>query len=82
MAANKKQTSPGIASLAAATLTNKASSHIAKQLAASALSQKAVSKQTGSALEEKAGKVLRSEKYSADTKKLAASVLAQANKER
>lgn len=80
MAANKKQTSQAVSTLASETLKNKNSSHVAKQLAASALAQKGTSKQTGSSLEDVASKVLKSQKYSDDTKTLAASVLSQSNK--
>ena len=38
--------------------------------------------QTGAEMEAKAGRVLESDKYNATTKTLAASVLAQSNKER
>lgn len=80
--ANKKQTSQSVASLASETLKDKNASHIAKQLAASALAQKGTPKQTGAAMEDIASKVLQSPKYSDDTKTLAASVLAQSNKGR
>lgn len=80
--ANKKQTSQSVASLASETLKDKNASQIAKQLAASALSQKGTPKQTGAAMEDIASKVLQSPKYSDDTKTLAASVLAQSNRGR
>lgn len=82
MSKNTKQTSDKIATLAADTLNDSASSAIAKSLAASALAQKGTDKQTSALMEEKAGKVLGSDKYSDETKALAASVLSQANKER
>ena len=82
MAANKKHTSQNVASLASDTLKNKHASHIAKQLAASALAQRGTPKQTGVSMEDIASKVLHSHKYSHDTKTLAASVLAQSNKGR
>lgn len=82
MGKNHKQTSPKIASKAAAVLHDKGASNIARSLAASALSQSSSSKQTGAAMEDKASKVLSSDRYSDATKELAASVLAQANKER
>ncbi|WP_395608663.1 hypothetical protein [Pseudomonas sp. B22129] len=82
MSKNTKKTSGKIATLAAETLSNPASSAIAKSLAASALAQKGTDKETSAQMEEKAGKVLGSEKYSEETKALAASVLSQANKER
>lgn len=82
MTKNKKQTSQTVASLASEVLTNKNSSEIGKKLAASALSQKNPSKQTGGKMEEIAAKVLQSEKYSETTKTLAASILTQSNKKR
>lgn len=82
MPANRKHTSQDVASLASDTLHNKHASHIAKQLAASALAQRATSKQTGASMEDIASRVLHSHKYSSDTKTLAASVLAQSQKSR
>jgi hypothetical protein len=82
MSVNKKQTSKNVATLASDTLKDKNASHIARQLAGSALSQKNTPKQTGASMEDVASKVLRSQKYSDDTKTLAASVLAQSNKKR
>lgn len=82
MAANKKQTSKSITSLASETLRDNNASKISKQLAASALSQTNTVKQTGAHMENVASNVLRSSKYSDDTKSLAASVLAQSNKTR
>lgn len=82
MSRNSKQSSPKVAKLASETLQNKGSSQVAKQLAASVLSQSSTGKQTGAVMETTASKVLSSDKYSDDTKTLAASVLAQANKER
>ncbi|BBJ24592.1 hypothetical protein [Candidatus Nitrotoga sp. AM1P] len=79
---NTKQTSQSVASLASETLKDKNASHIAKQLAASALAQKGTPKQTGATMENVASKVLLSTKYSDDTKTLAASILAQSNKKR
>lgn len=82
MSANKKTTSPQVASLAARTLANDQSSGIARRLAGSVLSQTGTSRQTGADLETRASRVLQSPKYSDETKTLAASVLAQSNKER
>ena len=82
MSKNKKKTSSKIASLAAKTLQDKNASKIAKQLAASALSQKQKKNQTGSIMEDKAAVVLKSKKFSKETKQLAASVLSQSNKKR
>ena len=62
--------------------TKQTSAQIAKSLAASALAQRGVGKQTGAEMEDKAARVLASDRYSDDTRQLAASVLAQANKER
>ena len=51
-------------------------------LAASALSQRSGDKQTGAQMEDKAARVLASDRYAKETKELAASVLSQANKQR
>ena len=75
-------TNKQIASLAAKTLNNSNASKIAKELAGSALSQAVRKNQTGSEMEDKASMVIKSNKYSDDTKSLAASVLSQSNKKR
>lgn len=80
--ANKKQTSNRVASLAAETLQNPDASNIARRLAGSALAQSGSAKQTGAEMENVASRVLQSNKYAAETKELAASVLSQALKER
>lgn len=82
MTSNSKQTSAKIASLASETLKDKSASQVAKQLAASALSQAGTSKQTGSTMEDLASKVIQSPKYNQDTKSLAGAVLSQSVKER
>ena len=82
MSKNTKQTSAHIAKLAAETLQDNRASLIAKSLAASALAQRGGGKQTGAAMEDKAARVLASDHYADETRRLAASVLAQANKER
>ena len=82
MQKNTKQTSSRVATLAAETLQDQNTSHIARSLAASALSQRSASRQTGADMEDVASRVLRSDKYSDTTKELAASVLSQANKAR
>ncbi|WP_285008607.1 hypothetical protein [Pedobacter faecalis] len=82
MKKNTKITSAPIASMASDVLRNPSSSAIAKELAASALSQRIPSHQTGSNLESKASHVLNSDKYSDQTKQLAASILSQSNKSR
>jgi hypothetical protein len=51
-------------------------------MAAAALSQRDPNKQTGADMEDKASKVLRSDKYSDETKRFAATVLSQSNKKR
>jgi hypothetical protein len=79
---NNKQTSEGLAQLAARTLHDDNASKIAKRLAGSALSQTHTSNQTSSEMEGLASSVLRSTKYSDDTKSLAASVLSQSDKNR
>lgn len=82
MSKNVKVTSQKVAALASETLQSNGASHIAKRLAASALSQREASRQTGAEMEALASKVMQSEKYSDSTKTLAASVLSQANKAR
>jgi hypothetical protein len=82
MSINTKQSSPKVASLAAATLNDKNASQIAKSLAGSIIAQTHTGKQTGAEMESRASKVLQSEKYSDETKSLAASLVSQSNKER
>ncbi|HDS1736251.1 hypothetical protein [Pseudomonas sp. BP8] len=79
---NTNRTSPKVAKLASETLRDPAASAIAKSFAASALAQAKTGKQTSAEMEAKAGKALQSTKFSADTKVLAASVVAQSNKQR
>ena len=79
---NTKQSTPKVASIAAATLKDKNASKIAKSLAGSVVAQTHTGKQTGANMESKASNVLQSDKYSDNTKTLAASVLSQSNKER
>lgn len=68
--------------MAARALNSNNSSKIQKTLAASVLSQRVASKQTGATMEEIASRVLQSNKYSDETKSFAASVLSQSNVER
>ena len=82
MSKNAKTTSSRVATLASETLKDNQASKTAKSLAASALSQKSTSHQTGGKIEDLASKVLRSDKYAENTKELAASVLSQSNKKR
>lgn len=82
MTTNRKGTSNKVASLAADTLFKPGSSHIARRLAGSALSQSNTKRQTGAEMEDLASKVLRSDRYSEKTKTLAGSVLSQSNKKR
>ncbi|SNT13608.1 hypothetical protein SAMN05421770_104327 [Granulicella rosea] len=82
MPANKKTTSAAVAHIAAEILDNKNSSAIAKTLAASALSQRAMSKQTGAKMEKIASSALQDGRLAKETKTVAASVLSQANKAR
>jgi hypothetical protein len=82
MSVNTKQTSKVDATLASHTLHDPKASTIARSLAASALSQSHTHNQTGAQMEHKTAQVLKSDKYSKETKTLAASVVAQANKER
>ena len=79
---NKKTTSKPVGTKASEILKDPNSSQIAKQLAGSALSQRAAGNQTSSEMEDKAAKVLASPKYSEETKTMAASVLSQSNKQR
>lgn len=55
---------------------------VAKSLAASALSQRGGDKQTGAKMEDKAARVLASDRSAKEMKELAASILSQANKQR
>ena len=82
MSKNTKQTSSRIGRLASETLQSSGSSQVAKSLAASALSQRSGDKQTGAKMEDKAARVLASDRYAKETKELAASVLPHANKQR
>ncbi|MQA23646.1 hypothetical protein [Rugamonas rivuli] len=82
MTANKKVTSPQVASKASDILRDKNSSATAKSLAASALSQVQRSHQTGKDMEAQASAVLKSDKYSAESKAIAASLVSQSNKAR
>lgn len=82
MSKNTKQTSTEVAALAAKTLTDPNASAIARSLAGSVVAQAHTGKQTGAHMETVASSVLRSEKYSPETKAMAASLLAQSNKER
>ena len=79
---NRKTSSSFMASKASKALTNNNTSKIQKSLAASVLSQRSASKQTGAAMEDIASRVLQSNKYSDETKSFAASVLSQSNVER
>lgn len=79
---NRKTSSIAMASRASKALNSSSSSKIPKSLAASVLSQRVASKQTGAAMEDIASRVLQSNKYSDETKSFAASVLSQSNVER
>jgi hypothetical protein len=70
---NKKITSKPMGSLASNILNNDNASNIQRKLAGSVLSQRNPSNQTGSDMEHIAAKVLSSNKYSDNTKSLAAS---------
>ncbi|MEI7223687.1 hypothetical protein [Pectobacterium carotovorum] len=80
MAKNPKQTSSEIASIAGQTLNNSSASKLQKQLAASALSQRAASSHTSDKMETIAAKALDNPRSAELTKQLAATVLAQATK--
>ena len=79
---NRKTSSNAMASKAARALNSNGSSKIQKSLAASVLSQRSTSKQTGVAMEDIASRVLQSKKYSNETKSFAASVLSQSKVKR
>jgi hypothetical protein len=82
MTFNDKHTSKSVASLASGTLHDPRASQVAKSLAASALSQRSGSKQTGAQMEDTAARVLANSRSSGVSKTLAATVLSQANKAR
>jgi hypothetical protein len=82
MSFNSKVSSSKLASQAANTLRDSGASDIAKRLAGAVLSQAQGKNQTGKAMETTASQVLRSPKYSEQTKAFAASVISQANKRR
>ena len=71
-----------MAAQAAAPLRDSGASAIAKRLAGSVLSQCQSANQTGKQMETIAAQVLRSPKYSDETKSLAASVVAQSSNDR
>lgn len=75
-----KQTSEGLASQAGKIMSDKNSSQIQKKLAGSILAQRGNSKETSEEMEGLASAVLKSDKYNADTKSLAASALSQSTK--
>lgn len=79
---NTRITSTTIASRASKVLSSPSSSAVAKSLAASALSQRVPSHQTGAQVEDLASRVLDSSKYNQTTHSLAGSVLSQSNKAR
>lgn len=79
---NNKRSSSKLASDAAKILNDKNASKIQRSLAGGVLSQRDPGKQTGAIMEDKASRVLQSEKYSDTTKSLAASLLSQSNKNR
>ncbi|WP_404704841.1 hypothetical protein [Yersinia vastinensis] len=79
---NTKKTSQSVASQAAKILKDPNASAIEKSLAGSAPSQSSTNNQTGAHMEDVASQVLANSKYSEQTKTLAGSVLAQANKKR
>lgn len=79
---NYKRSSQSMATMAAKALSKESTSNIQRSLAASVLSQREPSKQTGARMEDVASRVLQSPKYSEQTKRFAASVLSQSNKER
>lgn len=79
---NTKRSSSKLASDAAKILNDKNASKIQRSLAGGVLSQRDPDKQTGAIMEDKASRVLQSEKYSDTTKTLAASLLSQSNKNR
>ncbi|RDI13210.1 hypothetical protein [Flavobacterium sp. AG291] len=74
-----KKSSPPVTKIASSVLKDPNSSHIAKQLAGSVLSQANTNNQTSEQMERIASKALQSDKYSETTKTLAGSVLSQSN---
>lgn len=82
MSVNKKQTSPGVSSLAGKTLRSPTANPLQKSLAASALRQTGSRAQTGAGLEQKASRALDNPRSAATTKTLAGSVVSQSNKKR
>ncbi len=80
--ANKKTTSPSIASLASKVLQDSQASNAAKSLAGSALSQVNKGNETGKQLEHLASTVLNSDKFNEASKALAGSILSQSDKKR
>jgi hypothetical protein len=80
-AKNTKRSSARIAKLAAERLQDSKASQVAKNLAASALSQRSGSKQTGSQMEGVAVRALPNDRSAEATKELADSVLVQANRQ-
>lgn len=82
MPINKNKSSPKLASQAAGSLQNENSSKIKRKLAASVVAKTHTGKQTGAEMETIASDVMKSSKYSEETKSYAASLLSQSNKSR
>lgn len=79
---NEKTTSQSMASKASRVLRDKSASKDARSLAASVLSQRDPSKQTGSKIEDLARKLFTDKASSDEVRSLAASAMSQANRER
>lgn len=74
---NNKKSSVDLARQAAQTLRDDSASKMAKRLAGSVLAQRDGTKRTGADLEDDASMVMRSKKFSPETKAFAASVVLQ-----
>lgn len=79
---NEKATSKDMASKASRILRDGSASKDARSLAASVLSQRDPSRQTGSKIEDLARKLFTDKSVSDDVRSLAASAMSQANRER
>lgn len=82
MAANTKQTSQRVASVAGKTLQNGTSSALQRSLAGSALRQAGAPAQTGARTEDRASRALDNPRSSQTTRTLAGSVVSQSNRSR
>lgn len=81
---NNKKSSKEMEELALKILADKNATKVAKQLAGSVLAQYNTKKETGKDMEQIASEIMKDKEnsYDSETKSLAASVLAQCNKDR